>query len=174
MIKKILSVILLIILPAASLVSDNRNIRFSIENKIFDFMKLKFNIENNDILIHQIDLSDMPEYDLYEIRIMDKENISPRKDLTIQIRISDFFNKSESRIITVRINLIHYKKIPDKSVKLKIGQSIKIVYNSNHIRFFDRGTVKKKLNSEDIIIQNSFDQLLKCRIISDQLAEVVK
>ena len=64
--------------------------------------------------------------------------------------------------------------IPFQKTELKKHDTINIFYNNNSIKFSDTATVNKILNTDIIIVKNSFGRLIKCRLISNEIAEVIQ
>ena len=162
--KKIIIIIFLIFILVSTLYAEN-NMEFSIKNKIFNYLNTAYNISNNNILYDIIDKEKIPNFQLYEIKIINKNKIEPNERINFQIKISSFFNKNNHHIVTVEVFIMNFIDITKKKIKLNKNDRIKIIYKNKNIKFTDMGTINKIVDSDIIIVKNSFNYLLKCRLI---------
>ena len=172
--KKIIIILVINLFIPYLILASNKNIAFSIKNKIFEYLHSKYDIERIDINYNDINTLNIPDYNLYNIEIMNFDKIKLKKNIIFKIKISNFFNNTDYSMININVLLSKIKNFLNKNFNVNINQSIKIFYKNKNIRFYDRGSVKKKLYSDIIMVKNSFGHLLKCRLISDKLAEVIE
>ncbi len=172
--KKIIIILVINLFIPYLILASNKNIIFSIKNKIFEYLHSKYDIERIDINYNNINTLNIPDYDLYNIEIMNFDKIKLKKNIILKIKILNFFNNTDYSMININVSLSKIKNFLDRNFKVSINQSIKIFYKNKNIQFYDRGSVKKKLYSDIIMVKNSFGHLLKCRLISNKLAEVIE
>jgi len=172
--KKFVPILLLLILfMSTTLYTANSNLKFSIKNKILNFLKNNLLVTNlNEVFFNFKDIS-LPEYKLYEIEIMNKDKIKISKNMNFTIMIRSFFSREDYKILDIPVVYTGFKS---KNIRTKLvpNTKVKIILNNHNIRFIDTGTVDKILDSDIIIVKNSFNKLLKCRVISDNVLEVIE
>jgi len=167
---KKLIVILSLILPCC--LYANRNMEFSIQNKISDFLKQTYNISNQFIFFELIEKGEFPEYDLYNIELINPYDIELAEKMNFKIKVSSFFDKWNYHIMNVEVYVRNIIDIANLKKQLKENDKIQIIYYNKNIKFRDIGTIEKILHPDILIVKNSFGQLLKCRRISNDKAEV--
>lgn len=174
MIMKKILVILIINLIFCFILNSNpqkKNLTFSLYQAVYKYLLDNYNIEKDNILIHPFNSDQLPDYKLYQIKIISNNKKKEIKNLKVQI--SDFFNKQNNTIIDISLN-IDSTHIYSFVENVKRNNAVNIIYNKNNITFHDKGTIQKILFSDKIIVKNSFGHLVKCQMISEKTAEVIE
>ena len=170
--KKI--IISILFLFSASALYANRNMEFSIKNKIFHFLDQRYFISNQYVSFDMIDKNEFPDYELYDIQIMNPNELELKEKMDFKIKVSSFFDKYNYQIINVEVFLRNIINNASLKVKLNKNDKIKIILKSKDVRFRDIGIIDKIINPDVLMVRNSFGHLLKCQRISNELAEVIQ
>ena len=170
--KKI--IISILFLLSVSVLYANRNMGFSIKNKISHYLNQYYFISNQYISFDMIEKGEFPDYKLYDIEIMNKNELEIEEKTDFTIKVSSFFDKYDYQIITVSVFLRNIINNANLKVKLNKNDKIRIVFSKENVKFRDIGTIDKIINPDILIVKNSFGHILRCRRISNELAEVIQ
>lgn len=142
----------------------NINMENSIKNKILHDLNLIWKINNTDLTFNILDKINMPDYSLYELTILNRENLG--KKINYTMRINNFLNSNEYKIIEIEV----LTAIPANN-SIKINKKVRIIYTNDHIEICDTGIIQKIINNR-VIVKNSFGKSLNCKVLYNDLVEV--
>ncbi len=121
-----------------------------------------------------IDKDKIPYYKLYDMKIMNKNKLKLEPGMSFDINISSFFDKNDHHRVYVEVSILNMADNVEKKTKINRNDKIIIIFNSRNIKFTDVGIINKIIDTDTIIVKNSFNRLLKCKIISNEAAEVIQ
>lgn len=160
--------ILILFFCITALFGANPNMEKIIKNRIFEDLNLTFNINNIDLNDIIIEKNSLPSYRLFEIQILEKEQL--KNNYVYSVKISDFLNSSEYKILNIEIPAINQSILKSR---IKINDQIKILIFAGNIEVIDSGKIKKVMPDGRLIVQNTFGKLLECRLLSGHQAAMV-
>ncbi len=144
--------------------NTNQYIIKAIQNKVVKYIKQTYNLDSSEI-VYQIPSFYMPQYKLYDIGV-DKAD-KDENSVNLIIKVSNFFNKNEYITIPIRI------KIKEPTNNITVNKNLKLIYRRGQVSIKTYGRVLQK-NNDVVIVQTEFGKKLKCRIINQETAEVIK
>ncbi len=160
------SLLILFCLFITTLHSTNLNILNAIQQKIYDYLFLRYKIKYSDVSFDIIRKNSIPKYKLYEIEIDDVTKIGNRVDF--RIKVCNFFDRNDFKIVNVSVRLNLQKKI-----LYDVSKKIKIIYQKDSIKIITYGKVLKADNNV-ITAVTDFGKKIKCRIIDNDTVEVIE
>ncbi len=164
---KIRFVFLIINLLLLSGYADARIYPDSIKKKVLVYLKnYNFNVSLNDITIEDA----LPDFKLYELHIQSysiENNI-----IYVRVKISDFFNKSNYKIILCNVKKTQELSVLKKKIKFSPREIVKIIYEFNNIRIISKGKIIS-CNGEYYTVKNNFGKKFKCIPVENNILKAV-